>query len=132
MMSKLTGQDNNQNKQFKPKIYQGKRRGQTRNYCDQGNYQNRYRSNSGDRIMSFWVRARYGQNYRGRLQYVDNYRNDFRRENFREMQNYSGQHYRGGYRGSYRNDNFGRHRSRSRERQYLSNFRRNDWSIGSR
>ena len=35
-MSKLTAQGNNQNKQFKPKIYHGKRRGQTRNYYDQG------------------------------------------------------------------------------------------------
>ena len=32
MMSKSTVQDNSQNKQFKPKTYQGKRRGQTRNY----------------------------------------------------------------------------------------------------
>ena len=32
MMTKLTAQGNNQNKQFKPKIYQGKRTGQTRNY----------------------------------------------------------------------------------------------------
>ena len=31
MMSKLAAQGNNQNKQFKPNIYQGKRRGQTRN-----------------------------------------------------------------------------------------------------
>ena len=88
MISKVTAQGNNQNKQFKPKIYQGKRRGQTRNYYDQGNYQNRYRSNSGDRRTSFTSRAQYGQNYRGRLQYVDNYRNDFRRGNFRETQNY--------------------------------------------
>ena len=76
MMSKLTAQGNNQNKQFKPKIYQGKRRGQTRNYYGQGNYQNRYRSNSGDRRMSFRGRAQYRQDYRGRSQYVDNYRND--------------------------------------------------------
>ena len=43
MMSKLTAQGSNQNKQFKPKIYQGKRKGQIRNYYDQGNYQSRYR-----------------------------------------------------------------------------------------
>ena len=30
MMTKLTVQDDDQNKQFKPKIYQGKRRGQMR------------------------------------------------------------------------------------------------------
>ena len=33
---------------------------------------------------------------------------------------------------NYRNDNFGRGRSRSRDRQYLGNFRRNDRSISSR
>ena len=71
IMSKLTAQGSNQNKPFKLKIYQGKRRGQTRNYYDQGNYQNRYRSNSGDRRMSFRGRAQYRQNYRGWLQYVN-------------------------------------------------------------
>ena len=34
MMSKLTAQDDNQVKQFKPKIYHSKRRGQTRNFYD--------------------------------------------------------------------------------------------------
>ena len=34
MMAKLTVQDNNQNKQFKPKIYQSKQREQSRNYHD--------------------------------------------------------------------------------------------------
>ena len=34
MMSKLTAQDDNQNKQFKLNIYQGKRRGQSRNFYD--------------------------------------------------------------------------------------------------
>ena len=34
MMSKLTAQDNDQGKQFKPKIYQSKRTGQTRNFYD--------------------------------------------------------------------------------------------------
>ena len=53
IMSKLTAQGSNQDKLFKPKIYQDKRRAQTRNYYDQGNSQNRYRSNSGDRRMSF-------------------------------------------------------------------------------
>ena len=88
MMSKLTAQSNNQNKQFKPKIYQGKWRGQSRNYYSQGNYQNRYRLNSGDRRTSFRGRGQYGHNYRGRPQYVNTYRNDFRRNNFKEKQNY--------------------------------------------
>ena len=34
MMNKLTAQDNEQNKQFKPKIFQSKRRGQTRDFYD--------------------------------------------------------------------------------------------------
>ena len=43
--------------------------------------------------MSFRGSAQYGQNYRGGLEYVDNYGNDFKRGNFREMQNYRGQHH---------------------------------------
>ena len=70
MMSKLTAQGNNQNKQFKPKIYQGKRRGQTRNYYDQGNYQNRCRSNSGDGRISFRGRGQYRQNYSIYIVYI--------------------------------------------------------------
>ena len=70
MMSKLTAQGSSQNRPFKPKIYQGKMKGQARNYYD---HQNRYRSNSGDRRMSFRGRAQYGQNYRGRSQYDENY-----------------------------------------------------------
>ena len=58
MMSKLTPQDDSQNKQLKPKIYYGKRRGQTRNVYDRHSYdqrnnQNRYRSNSGDKRILF-------------------------------------------------------------------------------
>ena len=72
MMSKLKGQDNNQNKQFKPKIYQGRQRGQSgNNYPDHTNYQNRYRLNSRDRRTS--CRDQYGQNYRERPHYVNNY-----------------------------------------------------------
>ena len=57
ILRKLKAQGRNQNRPFKHKIYQGKRRGKTRNYYDQGNYQNRYRSNSGDRRISFRGRA---------------------------------------------------------------------------
>ena len=53
MMSKLTAHDDDPVKPFKPKIYQSKRRGQTKKIYDrhdygQRNYQNRYRSNSGE------------------------------------------------------------------------------------
>ena len=47
-------------------------------------------------------------------------------------QNYRGKNFRGVYRGNYRDDDFGTGRSRSRERQYLNNFRRNDQSSSSR
>ena len=40
-MSKLTAQDNGQNQQFKPKIYQGKRRAQTGKFFDKHNYDQR-------------------------------------------------------------------------------------------
>ena len=87
MISKLTAQDNNQNKQFKPKIYQGKQRGHSKYNCpDHSNYQNKYRSNSRDRRTSFRGRGQYGQNYRGRPYYVNNYRNDFKRDTFIETQ----------------------------------------------
>ena len=131
VMSKLTAQGNNQKKQFKPMIYQGRQREQSRYNYDQGNYQNRYRLNSRDRRTPFRGRGQYGQNYRGRPHYVNTYRNDFRRDNFRETQNYRCQNVRGGYRRNYRNDNFGRGRSRSRDRQYSGNFSRNDRSSSS-
>ena len=42
----------------------------------------------------------YGQNYRDSPSYIQNYRNDFGRENFRENlrtnQNYKGQNFGGG------------------------------------
>ena len=54
MMGKLATRNNGTNRQFKPQIYQSKRRGQSRNFYDRCNYdqwgyQNRYRSSSGDR-----------------------------------------------------------------------------------
>ena len=73
MMYKLTAKDDRINKHFKPKIFQSKRR-QTRNFYDkhnynQRNYQNRYRSSSGDRKISFSSRIQCGQNYRDKPRY---------------------------------------------------------------
>ena len=48
MIGKLATRDSRRGRQFKPQIYQNRGRGQKRNY-NQRNYQNRYRSNSGDR-----------------------------------------------------------------------------------
>ena len=60
MMGKLAARDNGTNRQFKPQIYQSRRRQNrkfydTHNY-DWGNYQNRYGSDSSDR------RNQYRQN----------------------------------------------------------------------
>ena len=76
MMSKLAARDNGNNRQFKPQIYQSKRRGQIRIFYDSHNYdrgndQNRYRSNSRDRRIQF-----SGQ-HRGRPRYEQNYRREF-------------------------------------------------------
>ena len=43
-------------------------------FCDKRNYQNRYRSNSGDRRIHFSGRIQKGQNYRGRLRCEQSYR----------------------------------------------------------
>ena len=137
LMSKLTAKDDGLNKHFKPKIFQNKRRGQTKNFHDKCNYdhknhQNRYRSDSRDRRISFSGRIQHGQNYRDIPRYGQSYRNDFRKGNFRgklrkyQIQNFRRQNNRGGYRGNYRNKNYERGRSRSREREYQSNMRRND------
>ena len=140
-MSKLTTRDESQNKQFKPKIYQGKRRGQTGNFYnrhsyDQRNDQNRYKTNSGDRRILLSGRIQYGQNYRDSPGYNQSYRNDCRTENFRgnlrSNQNYRGQNHRDGYRRNYRSDNYEGGRSRSRDRQFSDNVRRNDRSSSSR
>ena len=122
MTSKLAANEEGVNKQFKPKIYQNKRRGQARNLYDKCNYQNRYRSNSGVRRIQFSGKILYGQNYRGRPRYGQGYMNDFRRANFRgnarmyQNQNFRGQNNRHWYRENYINDNYKRGRNRSRER----------------
>ena len=114
MMSQLTTKDDGLNKQFKPKIFQDKRRGQTKNFYDrcnydQRNYQNRYRSDSRDGRISFSGRIQHGQSYRDRPRYEQSYRNDFRgtgqslQRNFRgnvnafQNQNFRRQNNRGGY-----------------------------------
>ena len=121
MMGRLATRDNGINKQFKPQIYQSKG-GQSKNFYDKCNYdrrkyQNRYRSNSGDR------RIQNRQN-RGRPRYEQNYRNDYRRGdlrgNLRMYQNFERQNSRGGYRGNYKNENYSRERGRSRSRERYS------------
>ena len=81
IMGQLTMKDKGVNRQFKPKIYQSRGRGQLRNFYNKHNYnqqgyQNRYWSHSRD------SRNQYRQN-RGRPKYEQNYRNDYRRGKFR-------------------------------------------------
>ena len=45
MMSKLTAQDDDPGKQFKPMLYQSERRGETRKNYDRCNYSQRYYQN---------------------------------------------------------------------------------------
>ena len=100
MISKLTANDDGINKQFKPKIFQSKRTGLTRNLydkhnCDQRNYHNRYISSIVDRRISFSGRIQYGQNYRGRPRYEQSYSNDVRRGNLRgNVRMYQNQNFR--------------------------------------
>ena len=107
MISKLTAQDNEQNKQFKCEIFQTKRTGQKRNFYDRHdrNYQNRYRSNGRDNRISFSGRMPCGQDYKNRPRYDQKYRNDFRRGDFRPNQIYRGQKYKGEYKRNFSNKN---------------------------
>ena len=98
---------------------------------NQGNYQNRYISSSGDRRISFSGRSQYGQNYRGRPRYEQSYRSDLEEESLQVMWECIKIRILGeriielGIRENYRNENYERGRSRSRERQYQGNIRRN-------
>ena len=70
MMGELAARDSGSNGQFKPQIFQSKRRGQSREFYDRCNYdqqdyQNKYRSHSSDR------RNHYRQNI-GRPRYEQN------------------------------------------------------------
>ena len=71
MIAKLAARDSRSGRQFKPQIYQSKRRGQNRgsydrHSYDQQGYQNKYRSDSGDRRQYSQDRGRPRyENYRG-------------------------------------------------------------------
>ena len=66
MMSKLAVKDEGLNKQFKPKLYQGRGRGQPKKFCnrcnyDQRNYGNEYRPNKRGRGIQFNGRIQHRQ-----------------------------------------------------------------------
>ena len=109
VMSKLAARDREVNRPFKPQIYQSKRRGQSRNLydshnCDRGNYQKRYRSNSGGRKIQF------SRQSKGRLKFEQNYSRENFRGNTRSYQDSGRQNNRGEYRGNYRNEDYRRER----------------------
>ena len=125
LMNKLTTQDDSQNKQFKPKIYQSKRRGQTRNFYSRHNYNQRIFKIGIDQILEIEYHAVVEYNMDRIIDSPScnqNYRNAFRRgnfiENLRSNQNYRAQNYRGRYRRNYRNGNYEKCRIRSREREF--------------
>ena len=65
MMGKLVIEDEGQNRQFKPQVYQSNRgRGQTRHHHEQRRFRDWFRSNN-----AYRGRPRYGQDYRGRSRY---------------------------------------------------------------
>ena len=72
IMGKLMTEDEGQNIQFKPRVYQFNRgRGQTRCNYEQRGFQNWFRSNNTHR-----GRPRHGQDYKGRSRYSFNYRDN--------------------------------------------------------
>ena len=71
IIGRLATKDRESGRQFTPQIYQSRRRGQNRESSDrhnhdQGEYQSRYRLDSGD------SRNWYRQNFRGRVRYEQN------------------------------------------------------------
>ena len=123
MKSNLTAQGSNQNKLFKPKIYQGKMRGQTRNYCV-FKVIIRIDSNQIMDIVECHLEVELsmdkvieeGGNMLTIIETI------LGKEILVEHKMVRGKNFRGRYRGNYRNENFGRGRSRSRERQYSSSL----------
>ena len=105
MMSKLLTQGTNQNRPFKPRISQGRKRGQGRNnYFVRGRQWHRFRLNSSDRYRrsNYRDRPQYRQNYRNMSQNGQNYRGgNVRSGNYRGAQNYRGQAFIREYRGNY-------------------------------
>ena len=118
MFGRLATRDSGMARQFKPQIYQNKGRGQNRssyNRCgyDQQSYQNRYRSDSGNR-------RQYRQD-RSRPRYEQNYR----RGNFRgNMRSFDRQNSGGEYRNNHRNEGCDS-RNRSRERSFSRSYNNN-------
>ena len=117
MTDKLATRGSGAGTQFKPQIYQGRARGQNRgsyDRCsyDQQSYQNKYRSDSGDR-------RQYRQD-RGRPRYEQIYRKGNFRGNMRNFKNS-----RGEYRNNYGNKGYHRSRNRSRERSFSRNISSN-------
>ena len=113
MIGKLATRDSRTGSQFKPQIYQYRGRGQSRNY-NHRYYQDRYRSNSGDR--------RQFRQDRGRPRYEETYRTGNVRGN---MRSFDRQNSRGENRNNYRNDNYDRSSNRSRERSYSRSYNNN-------
>ena len=112
MMGKLVMDDEGQNRQFKPLVYQSNRgRGQTRCAYYQRRFQDRLRPNT-----PYRGQPRYGQDNRGRSRYDSNYRGSYRYDT-RGNQRHGRENNNNNRRGNFRNQNYDRNRSRSYGRQ---------------
>ena len=112
MMGRLVMKDKEQNRQFKPGVYQSNRgRGKTRCNYDQRIFQGRFRPNN-----AYRGRPRYRQDYRCRTRY-DSYNRGSYRYSSRGNQSYGRSNNSNNRRGNFRSQNYDRNRSRSYERQ---------------
>ena len=85
LVSKMNMKMDKQDTQYKPQVYQGRRRGQNRHEYRQNNYQPRNGSYSRDRNSSYRGRGNFDRNYRSnyRGRPLDSYRHDDRQDNYR-------------------------------------------------
>ena len=116
MMSKLTAQGSNQNRPFKPKIYQGKRTGQAKIIIIKIDIKIGIDQTVAIEKCHIEVELSMDKSLEEGCSVIRIIEVILGKAILEGMQNYWGQNFRGGYRGNFRNDNFGRGRSRSRER----------------
>ena len=102
LVGKMKVQMDKYDAQYKPQVYQSKRKGQNRLNNNQNDYRSRNRSFSRDRSTSFRGRGNFGRNYRTnyRGKSWDNFKNDYRQDNYRR--DYRWDNYRKNSRQDYR------------------------------
>ena len=115
MLGRLAAKDNHEKRPCKPQIYQGRGRGQNRNF-NQRNYQDRNRLNNRSNCRNrgqFRDRSMSEQNYRG-SNFWGNFRGYGRQDSRREYRD-----------NSYRCNDYNRGRDRSRQRPFSGSYSSN-------